>query len=154
MQNSLGLDVHGEAETQGRGQSPDFVLSTSSSPKSDHPEDTELRWGVLAEAGTNQQDDMWTRGTEDSWGIPAETSTTEQGDIWNKGAEDNWGTVEEANPTQNDVASKKDKEAGLEEEVGTTQKDDKSKKDKGTPYVPAKPPVRVGTPASTTSTFC
>ncbi|KAF8516492.1 hypothetical protein JB92DRAFT_2910265 [Gautieria morchelliformis] len=100
-----------------------------------------LRCG-LEEAGTTQQDDVWTRDTEDSWGILAESSTPEQDDIWNKGAVDSWGTLEEASPTQNDVAPKKDKEVGLEEEAGATQKDDKSKKDKGTPHVPVKPPVR------------
>ncbi|KAF8514020.1 hypothetical protein JB92DRAFT_2920540 [Gautieria morchelliformis] len=145
MQNSLGLDVHGAAESQGQ-EDTEFrwgVLAEAGTTEQDDAEsqgqeDAELRWG--AEAGTTQQDDVWTGGADNSWGI---SSTTEQDDIWNKGAVDSWGTLEEASSAQNDVAPKKDKEVGLEEEEpGTTQKDDKSKKDKGTPYVPATPPAR------------
>ena len=129
MENSLGLDVHGAAESQDQGQLSDTTRSTASL-RVHRQEDTAVSWGVLA--NTAEQDGS--KGATDSWG-PAE-------------AEDSWGSLEEASTTVKDDISKKDRDDSwgtLEEEGNTTQKDDKSKKEKGTPYVPAAPPTRVST---------
>ena len=147
MENSLGLDVHGAAESQDQGQLSDTTRSTASL-RVHRQEDTAVSWGVLANTaeqdGSKGATDSWGPAeAEDSWG-PAEAEVS-----WGPAeAEDSWGSLEEASTTVKDDISKKDRDDSwgtLEEEGNTTQKDDKSKKEKGTPYVPAAPPTRVST---------